>query len=318
MIKIKCDLNDLKTKQGVYIFRNTVDNKCYIGSTVMTFEKRMEHHVWHLRENKHKNSHFQNAWNKYGEDSFEYDILEICERNKCLEKEQYYLNKILFADEFIKGLSKKFKELGYNINPIATGTPNLSKETIEKRAKTFTEYVGKASEYYQKLKNFEIDFDDIPEKYILMVQGWYNNIPWNKGKKYESTDHLKVPKTITDKVLEARKNNSVKAREKSKRILVFDINMKYLGKWRSPADLHEWSLSENNNYPLILSGKAKGKELLAQNLAKACKTGKPYKGLYFKYEEDARLQCELKNEGGKIEEPWDGDIELTYSISEGE
>lgn len=318
MIKIKCNFTDLENCTGVYIFRNTINNKCYIGSTVMTFKRRMDHHLWHLRENKHKNKHFQSAWLKYGEDAFEYDILEICPKEECLEKEQYYLDTILFAQDFVNGTSNKFRELGYNINPLATGTPNLSKETIEKRTKTFKEFMGEVKDYYNKFKNFEIDLDEVPEKFLPMLECWINRIPWNKGKHYESTDHLKVPKTITDKVLEARKNNSVKAREKSKRILVFDINYKYLGKWRSPSDLHEWSLSENNNYPLILKGKAKGKELLAQNIAKACKTKKPYKGLYFEYEIDARHRCESMNEGGKIEEPWDGDIELTYSIAQGE
>lgn len=318
MITIKCDLNNLNNCCGVYIFRNTINGKCYIGSTVMTLKKRMEHHLWHLRENKHKNNHFQSAWNKYGEDAFEYDILEVCDKKDCLVREQYYLDTILFAQDFINGISKKFQELGYNINPSSTGTPSLNKETIEKRTKTFSEYVSKASEYYQKLKSFEIDFDDIPEKYLSIIYGWYNNVPWNKGKHYESTDHLKVPKTITDKVLKSREKNSINARNKSKRILVFDSNYNYLGKWRSPSDLHDWSLSENNNYPLILSRKAKTKELLAQNIAKACKTRKLYKGLYFEYEEDAHRRCESMNEEDKIEEPWDGDIELTYSIAKGE
>ena len=318
MIKIKCNLENLNNCSGVYIFRNTINGKCYIGSTVMTLKKRMEHHLWHLRENKHKNHHFQSAWNKYGEDAFEYDILEVCEKENCLIREQYYLDTVLFAQEFIEGISNKFRDLGYNINPLATGTPNLSKETIEKRTKTFSEFIGEVHNYYYKFKNYEIDLDDIPDKFIPMVECWLNRVPWNKGKIYESTDHLKVPKTITDKVLEARKKNSIKAREKSKRILVFDINRNYLGKWRSPTDLHEWSLSEHNNYPLIISGKSKGKELLAQNITKACKTGKPYKGLYFEYEEDARLRCEPENEEGKIEEPWNGNIELTYSISKGE
>jgi len=283
----------------------------------MILKKRMEHHLWHLRENKHKNKHFQAAWNKYGEDSFEYDILEVCDKKDCLIKEQYYLDTVLFAKEYINGNSNKFRELGYNINPLATGTPNLSKETIEKRTKTFSEFIEKASKYYKQFKNYEIDFEDIPEKYTEIISFWIRNIPWNKGKHYESTDHLKVPKRITDKVLEARKKNSIKAREKSKRILVFDINHKYLGKWRSPSDLHEWSLTDENNYPLILSGKAKSKELLAQNLAKACKTGKPYKGLYFEYEDDALHGCESMNEEGKIGEGCDANTELTYLISKG-
>ena len=296
-MQIKCNLNDFESKQGVYVLRNLETNKCYIGSTIMTFKKRMEHHLWNLRENKHKNQHLQNAWNKYGEDSFEYDILEICERKDCLKREQYYLDTILFAQDFINNISKKFLELGYNINPIATGTPNLSKETIIKRSKTFAEYVKTASSYYKKLKSFEIDFEDIPDKYLSIIKGWYYNVPWNKGKHYNSTDHLKVPKKISQKVLESRQLNSQRAREKSKKILVFDINNNYLGTWRSPTDLHEWSLSNFNNYPLILKGKAKSKELLAQNIIKSCKTNKSYKGLYFKY--DALFKCKFKNEEDK-------------------
>lgn len=141
------------------------------------------------------------------------------------------------------------------------------------------------------------------KKYLKMVQYWYNRVPWNKGIHYESTDHLKVPKTITDKILESRKKNSIKAREKSKKIIVYDINHNYLGTWRSATDLHEWSLTDINDYPLILSGRAKGKKLLAQNLIKSCRTGKLYKGLYFEYEENALLKCEFKNGEGKIEEP---------------
>ena len=318
MIKIKCLQEKFENCTGVYIFKNKINGKCYIGSTIMTFKKRFDHHVCHLRENKHKNKHFQNAWNKYGEDSFEYDILEICPKDKCLEREQYYLDTLLFAQEYIRHESNKFLELGYNINPLSTGTPNLSKETIEKRSNTFKEFVNLASEYYHQLKNFEIDFDDVPEKYLEMIYYWFHYVPWNKGKHYESTDHLKVPKTITESFKKARKDVGILKRTQGKRILVFDINYNYLGTWRSPADLHEWSLSNENNYPLILKGKSKTNELLAQNLSKSCRTGKPYKGLYFEYEDSARLESNFKNEANKYGEVWNDDTVLTYSISEGE
>ena len=318
MIKVKCSQENFENCTGVYIFKNKINGKCYIGSTVMSFKKRFNHHVYHLRENKHKNSHFQNAWNKYGEDSFEFNILEICPKDKCLEREQYHLDTLLFAQEYINKKSDKFLKLGYNINPLSTGTPNLSKETIEKRSKTYKEFVNTASEYYHKLKSFEIDFDDIPHKYLEIIYYWFNHIPWNKGKHYESTDHLKVPKTITEEFKKARKDVGDLIRSRSKNILVFDINKKYLGTWRSPADLHEWSLSPENDYPLILKGKSKTNELLAQNLAKSCKTGKPYKGLYFEYEDSARLESDFKNEANKYGEVWNDNTVLTYSISKGE
>ena len=282
MIKIICNKENL-SKTGVYIFRNTISKKCYIGSTVVSFTKRLDHHLFHLRKNSHKNNHFQLAWNKYGEDVFEFDILEICDKCDCLTKEQYYLDTILHAKEFIEKKSDDFLNLGYNINPLASGTPNLSKETIEKRTVTFKEFISDASNYYSKFKKLELDFDDIPDKYISIINFWISNIPWNKGKSYESTDHLKVKKTISQKVLNARKFNSEKAREKSKSIIIYDSLNNMIKEFRSAADLEEWSKSSENNLDIKFIGKIKDKSLLSQNILKACKTGKPYKGFYFKF-----------------------------------
>lgn len=280
-MNILCSKEDL-TKTGVYIFKNSVNNKCYIGSTVMSFQKRMEHHVSLLRANLHKNSHFQAAWNKYGENAFNFDILEICNKSDCLCREQYYLDSILFAKDYIDKKSDNFLELGYNINPIASGTPNLSSEVIKKRSNTFKKFIGSASEFYSKFKNLEIDYDDIPSEYHSIINFWINNVPWNKGKKYESTDHLKVPKTITEKVLSARKENSKKARLKSKSILMFNSNRELIREFSCAIEVYEWSKLDNN-LEIKHTGKIKDNILLAQNVAKACKTLKPYKGLYFEY-----------------------------------
>lgn len=282
MIKIICDKEKLK-EIGVYIFKNTISNKCYIGSTVMSFSKRMEHHVNRLRSGFHKNSHFQSAWNKYGEDSFEFDILEICKKEDCLNREQYYLDTILHAKEYIDKVSDDFLNLGYNINPLASGTPNLSKEAIEKRKNTFKEFVSTASNYYNQFKKFEIDYDDIPDQYIPMIESWINNIPWNKGKHYESTDHLKVKKTKTDKLVNSIKYRSEKAREKAKSILIYDINNTFINEFRSATDLYEWSKSSKNTLNIKHVGKIKNNILLPQNIIKSCNTGKPYKNFYFKF-----------------------------------
>lgn len=45
MINVNVKLEDYNTKQGVYMIKNLTNNKCYIGSTVMTFSKRCEHHI---------------------------------------------------------------------------------------------------------------------------------------------------------------------------------------------------------------------------------------------------------------------------------
>lgn len=57
-----------------------------------------------------------------------------------------------------------------------------------------------------------------------------NNIPWNKGKHYKSTDHLKVSHTISDKVKQVHKNNSEKSRNNLPEIEVYDHKNNFLGK----------------------------------------------------------------------------------------
>jgi len=64
------------------------------------------------------NPKLQNAWNKYGEASFVFEILELCEPLLCVEREQYYLDTILFADKN----DRRFDKLGYNALRIA-GSP---------------------------------------------------------------------------------------------------------------------------------------------------------------------------------------------------
>lgn len=50
---------------GIYIIKNILNNKIYVGSTI-DIKKRWRDHKWHLKENKHHNSHLQASYNKYG------------------------------------------------------------------------------------------------------------------------------------------------------------------------------------------------------------------------------------------------------------
>lgn len=55
------------TKTGVYQICNLINNKFYIGSIARAdgFDRRWYEHDCALRNNRHINSHLQNAWNKY-------------------------------------------------------------------------------------------------------------------------------------------------------------------------------------------------------------------------------------------------------------
>ena len=58
-----------KEPAGIYKFTCLEDGKIYIGSSI-ELHTRKRNHLTDLRNGNHINHHFQNAYNKYGEDSF--------------------------------------------------------------------------------------------------------------------------------------------------------------------------------------------------------------------------------------------------------
>lgn len=64
---------------GIYCIECVKTNIKYIGQTYENFYKRWTFHKWHLKNNHHSNIYLQNAWNKYGEDNFDFYPLESFE-----------------------------------------------------------------------------------------------------------------------------------------------------------------------------------------------------------------------------------------------
>lgn len=179
-------------KCGVYSIYNKTTNKQYIGSTTMSFQKRFWHHLSRLRKNKHKNSYLQHSWNKYGEKDFEFKILEICTKENCLIKEQEYLDK---------------HNSLFNINPLASGTPNLSKETIEKRTNSI-------KEHWKTHKK-------------------KGHIAWNKGRPWSIEMKNKLSNSAKNRnISEIGKLKYIEnGRRRSKRVIQYDKNMNLLKIW---------------------------------------------------------------------------------------
>ena len=78
---------------GIYKIECTTTGVVYIGSTSVSFKKRWRKHKQRLRHNYHENSYLQNAWNKYGEDKFVFEIAEVVDNVDIVkERESYWLN----------------------------------------------------------------------------------------------------------------------------------------------------------------------------------------------------------------------------------
>lgn len=68
-----------KNNIGIYGIKNLINQKVYVGQTRQKFQKRYWNHKWKLQNNQHDNRHLQSAWNKYGEENFEFFIIEKVE-----------------------------------------------------------------------------------------------------------------------------------------------------------------------------------------------------------------------------------------------
>lgn len=76
-MKIIANVADLE-KGGIYRIVNTMNQKLYIGST-KKFSRRAIEHQKMLDNNKHHSIHLQSAYDKYGSDAFNFEIVEIIE-----------------------------------------------------------------------------------------------------------------------------------------------------------------------------------------------------------------------------------------------
>lgn len=85
---------DTWKKSGIYIIKNTLDDRVYIGST-NNFRERFRSHRNKLKIGKNASLYLQNFCNKYGIDKLNFEVLEIIEDiNSLLKREEYWLKKL--------------------------------------------------------------------------------------------------------------------------------------------------------------------------------------------------------------------------------
>ena len=77
-------------KNVIYKIRNVVNGKFYVGSTVDS-RVRFQTHRRNLKKGKHQSPHMQAAWNKYGEDCFKFEVIEIveCSENLLIAEQKW-------------------------------------------------------------------------------------------------------------------------------------------------------------------------------------------------------------------------------------
>lgn len=117
----------MQNKGGIYKITNIINGKFYIGSSV-NLNRRKSRHFEDFRKNIHSNPHFQNAYNKYGEENFIFEVIEYVEdKTMLIEREQHWLDYY-----------KPFNEIGYNMVKNASSCLGVkrSEETRKKMSES--------------------------------------------------------------------------------------------------------------------------------------------------------------------------------------
>lgn len=79
-------INPFNQLSGIYRILNKINGNCYIGSS-LNVEKRYKHHLSTLRHNSSRCSILQKAFNKYGEDNFEFQVISLANKGRVFSKE---------------------------------------------------------------------------------------------------------------------------------------------------------------------------------------------------------------------------------------
>lgn len=130
---------------GIYIIKNKINGRCYIGSSKDN-KNRWRKHKYLSRLGTHYAKILQKEWNEFGENNFEFSILELCDKEKLISTEQEYLDK--------------FKPF-YNTSPSA-GSPRGLKRSLETRLKQSLNHaqlgkLGKESVGYKAIYQYNLD-----------------------------------------------------------------------------------------------------------------------------------------------------------------
>ena len=167
---------------GIYIIRNTVNGKVYIGQS-RRISNREYSHFHALEKGTHYNKHLQRSYNTYGRDAFMFEVIEWCDVSELDEREKYYI-KEYDSMNINKGYNNEGggnvgKEVSERMREAKRGANNPmygkkpSKETIEKLRKSARGHNTKLTEeqVYQLKEDLVngIPQKEVADKYGLTV-----------------------------------------------------------------------------------------------------------------------------------------------------
>ena len=171
---------------GIYAIERIETEDKYIGWSG-TIENRFKKHLTQLKNNRHPNKYLQNAWNKYGEESFKFYIIdEYPPIQEILTLMEIYF--VAYYDSFWEDGK------GYNLTRGGEGAGLGYKPTEEEKLRNSLAHIGNhhTDEAKKKISIGMTGFKHSPEsieKQRQKVSG-KNSYMWGTHRTQEQIDYL--------------------------------------------------------------------------------------------------------------------------------
>lgn len=80
---------------GIYMIRNTITGAQYIGMTRKSFDDRWRGHRAALAKGQHASPSLQSDWDQYGEEAFQFSVVEVVENARQVEdRETHWISEL--------------------------------------------------------------------------------------------------------------------------------------------------------------------------------------------------------------------------------
>lgn len=183
-----------ETRCGVYLIRNTTDGKVYVGSSI-DIDKRWQSHVNQMKGNRHQNAHLQSAWKKFGQEVFEFTVIELCPEGALIVREVVWL-------EYYDSLNP---DKGYNLE-----YPDRRGHTEETKRKIAASHTGNPKCMGHKHS----------EEFKKRISELHTGNKWNNGRVPSEETKRKMSEShkglLKGKVLSAEHRAKLSAAHKGK------------------------------------------------------------------------------------------------------
>lgn len=192
----------------IYKIQNVINNKVYIGQTI-NYKNRIIKHKYDLRNFKNASRHLQNAWNKYGEENFIFEIIETCLKEELNEKEKYYIRmydsisdgyNIEGGGQINKKLSDETKRLMSINNPRAWKNKKWGEHNISKEIHQYDKngnYIRSFGNAYHAAEVLNVDSGSIQYSVNNNNRSGYG-FQWSYEKKDNVGEYIRIKAKIVN------------------------------------------------------------------------------------------------------------------------